>query len=63
MTAKPRNTPAPTRPTDRDATPQGVTPAGAPPTEERTYEDVQDAAFDPRGDRSPDGDRSGKDSA
>ena len=31
-----------------------ITPEGAPPTEERSYEDVQDAAFDPKGDRAND---------
>jgi len=28
-------------------------PPGDPPVEERTYEDRQDAAFDPRGDSAP----------
>ena len=40
---------------DRDALKQGV-PSPDAPSEERTYEDAQDAAFDPRGDRAtPDG--------
>lgn len=36
---------------------QGVTPEGSPPNEERSYEDAQDAAFDPKGDRANDGAR------
>jgi hypothetical protein len=51
-----RERPAPGRGAvqDRDALRQGVTPEGSPPTEERSYEDVQDAAFDPKGDRAND---------
>ena len=38
----------------RDALKQSVEPTGAPPTQERSYEDGQDAAFDPSGDRAKD---------
>ena len=50
--SKTGTTPPKERPGRRDATRQSVEPAGAPPTEERSYEDGQDAAFDPRGDRA-----------
>ena len=55
MPSKPDNAPA-RKPGahDRDALKQGVEPPSAPAPEERTYEDAQDAAFDPRGDRAPD---------
>ena len=48
--AKPLKSP----PGGRDATRQGVEPPGKPPTDQRNYEDAQDAAFDPRGDRTDD---------
>ena len=44
---------APTQ-TTRDDVPKR--PDGEPADTERTYEDPQDAAFDPLGDRAPDGD-------
>lgn len=38
----------------RSPAPQPKLPDGKPDAAERSYEDAQDAAFDPRGDRAPD---------